>query len=374
LKKIFDLDEFGNLKMCFKAKLELNLSQPLKVSGALGHLTGLEMNSPTVSEIKIGESGTKVWNLGGMNSDSTYTFILDSNNTTNTIPKSTFIQVITTYVAGDRTQRLRVTTVEKKVLPELTQQHHFDEIGTSFDQEAAAVLIARLGVFKGFTEESREILKWIDKILIRLMSKFSKYTPNAPSTFKLTEQFTYFPQFMFYLRRSCFVQNFNASPDEITYFKSTLMRENVMNCTIMIQPILFAYSPESPNANPVFLDIGSMKNDNVLLLDAFFFIVIWHGDEVCKWREAGYHLDPDYENIKQMMENPTDYAQSLLTERLPISRFVSCDSGSGQERLLKSTVNPSPDTRNKVVEDGFCSDDVSLKVFMDFLKKLAVSS
>ena len=45
-----------------------------------------------------------------------------------------------------------------------------NEIGNSFDQEAATVLIARLCLdnsFKG--QDSKESLKWIDKTLIHLM-------------------------------------------------------------------------------------------------------------------------------------------------------------------------------------------------------------
>jgi protein transport protein SEC23 len=247
-------------------------------------------------------------------------------------------------------------------------------IGKSFDQEAASVLIARESVLRGYYEDSREILKWVDKTLIKLVSRFAKYQKDDFRSFKLTPQFNYFPQFMFYLRRSHFIQNFNTSPDEITYYKHLLLFENVGNSSIMIQPILFSYTPEKPEANPVYLDLESMKNDVVLLLDAYFFVVVWHGDEVCRWRDSGFHNDPEYENIKFMLENPQDYAQSIISERCPVPKFVSCDSGSGQERLLKSIVNPSNTSKNKVTEDGFVSDDVTLKVFMEFLIKLAVAS
>ena len=179
---------------------------------------------------------------------------------------------------------------------------------------------------------------------------------------------------MFYLRRSSFIQSFNESPDESTYYKSQLMFENVQNCTIMIQPLLFEYTPENPSPNPVFLDLNSMKNDVVLLLDTFFYVVVWHGIDVVKWREDGYQNREGYENIKLMLDEPQDYAQNIVIERLPTPRLVSCDSGSGQERLIKCIVNPSSDGKNNVKENGFFSDDVNLKVFLDYLKRLAVSS
>jgi protein transport protein SEC23 len=281
------------------------------------------------------------------------------------------IQVLTTYVAGDRSTRLRVTTVMRKVTNNFSNTKY--EVAQSFDQEAASVLMARLCVDKGYKEEFIDVLRWLDKNLIRLISKFAEYTKDDPKSFKLTKEFNYFPQFMFYLRRSHFIQNFNASPDEVTYYKISMMRENIMNCTIMIQPVLFVYTAEKPECTAVFLEIGNMKTDWVLLLDAYFFVCIWHGENVAKWRDEGIHLDPEYENIKQMLENPQEYAQSIIAERLPVPRFVSCDSGTGQERLLKCILNPTAES-NDVTERGYYNDDVSSKVFMDHLIKKAVQS
>jgi protein transport protein SEC23 len=372
LKKIFELDENENLKMNFKGKIDFNCTKNFKISGAIGHLHSIETKDQIVSEIVIGEGKTKSWLLGGIDDSSTYTFILDINDE-NKHYKNLIVQLLTTYIAGDLTTRLRVTTFSKKVI-DLNVQN-LDLIGNGFDQEAAAVLITRMGIVKNYEgEDSREVLKWIDKILIRLMTKFAKFMKGNPNSFKLSDNFNYFPQFMFYLRRSSFIQYFNESPDENTYYKTLIMYETVSNCTIMIQPLLFEYTPENPQANPVFLDLNSMKNDVVLLLDTFFYVVVWHGIDVVKWREENYQDNPEYENIKMMLEEPQEYAQNIVMERLPTPRFVSCDSGSGQERLIKCIVNPNTDSNNNVRENGFFSDDVNLKVFMDYLKKLAVSS
>ena len=378
LNKIFAQDDEGNLKMLFKAKLDFYCTSNIKISGALGHLNSIEKSSPMVSESVIGEGKTVSWLLGGIDNNSTYTFILDCINDSankNINRKYAIIQILTTYIAGDRTTRLRVSTIQKKILPDLSNNTLLSQIGESFDQEAAAVLITRMCIDKNMKgEDSKDILKWIDKTLIRLMSKFANYVKDVPNSFKLSKTFSYFPQFMFYLRRSSFIQSFNESPDESIYYKTQLMFENVENCTIMIQPLLYEYTPENPSANPVFLDLNSMKNDVVLLLDTFFYVVVWHGIDVVKWREEGYQNMEEYENIKLMLDEPQDYAQSIVLERLPTPRFVSCDSGSGQERLIKCIVNPSNEGKNNVMENGFCSDDVNLKVFMDYLKRLVVSS
>ena len=373
-RKIFVLDENGNLKMNFKAKLNFNCTNNYKIRGALGHLFSLKKKSLLISDAVIGEGNTVEWSLGGISPSSTYTFFLDCNDQIKE-GKSAIFQLLTTYVAGDRSLRLRVSTINRRVSNSLETSNALEEIGNSFDQEAAAVLIGRVCVNKNFKgEDSKESLKWIDKTLIHLMSKFAKYTKDNPNTFKLTSKFNFFPQFMFYLRRSSFIQSFNEFPDESTYYKYLLLGESVQNCTVMIQPLLFEYTAENPSPTPVYLDLNSLKNNCVLLLDTFFHVVVWHGIDVMKWREEGYQDQEGYENIKQMLDEPQDYAQNILDERLPTPRFVSCDSGSGQERLLKSTVNPSSESKNLHKEEGFFSDDVDLKIFMDSLKKLSVSS
>ena len=374
-RKIFSLDDNGYLKMNFKGKLHFNCTNNYKINGALGHLFSLKKKSLLNSDVVIGEGDTVEWLLGGINPSSTYTFFLDCNDQFKDNYKTLIIQLLTTYIAGDRSTRLRVSTISRRISNPLETQNAIDEIGNSFDQEAAAVLIGRVCVHNNFKgEDSKENLKWIDKTLIHLMSKFAKYTKDNPNTFKLTSKFNYFPQFMFYLRRSSFIQSFNESPDESTYYKYLLLGESVQNCTIMIQPLLFEYTADNPSPNPVYLDLNSLKSNCVLLLDTFFHVVVWHGIDVMKWREEGYQDQEGYENIKQMLDEPQDYAQNILDERLPTPRFVSCDSGSGQERLLKCTVNPSSDSKNKHKEEGFFSDDVDLKIFMDSLKKLSVGS
>lgn len=49
-------------------------------------------------------------------------------------------------------------------------QSQIQHIETSFDQEAAAVLMARLGVFRAESEEGPDVLRWLDRQLIRLVS------------------------------------------------------------------------------------------------------------------------------------------------------------------------------------------------------------
>lgn len=58
--------------------------------------------------------------------------------------------------------------------------------------------------------------------------------------------FSFVPQFMFHLRRSPFLQVFNNSPDESSYYRHQFMRQDLTQSLIMIQPILYAYSFNGP--------------------------------------------------------------------------------------------------------------------------------
>ena len=62
-----------------------------------------------------------------------------------------------------------------------------------------------------------DVLRWIARSLIRLCAKFADYRPDDPSSFRLSNEFAIFPQFMFHLRRSQFMQHINYSPDESCY-------------------------------------------------------------------------------------------------------------------------------------------------------------
>ena len=77
-------------------------------------------------------------------------------------------------------------------------------IAHSFDQEASAALTARLAVHRSESEEPADVMRWLDRSLIRLCSKFAQYRKDEPSSFRLSPEFTMYPQFMFHLRRSKF--------------------------------------------------------------------------------------------------------------------------------------------------------------------------
>ncbi|KNC86353.1 hypothetical protein SARC_01512 [Sphaeroforma arctica JP610] len=156
-------------------------------------------------------------------------------------------------------------------------------------------------------------------------------------------------------------------------------RADAMDALVMIQPSLIAYSFDGP-PQPVLLDSSSLGPDRILLLDSFFHILIWHGETVAAWRKAGYQNQAEYENFRLLLEAPVKDAKDIINERFPVPRFIDTDQGGSQARFLLAKVNPSQSHNNAHAYGAdpsaapVITDDVSLQVFMEHLKKLAVSS
>eukprot|EP00744_Colponema_vietnamica_P001812 GILI01002954.1.p1 GENE.GILI01002954.1~~GILI01002954.1.p1 ORF type:complete len:758 (+),score=211.14 GILI01002954.1:172-2445(+) len=376
-KKVFARDSSGYVRMGFGATLETLCSREFKICGAIGPCSSMgKKNSPYVAETELGQGGTNAWSMGSIDKNTTLAVYFEVVNPGNTpIPqgKSGYIQFLTHYQHPSGRFRLRVTTVAHRYSENLA------DLAAGFDQEAAAVLIGRIAVHKTDADEPMDVLRWLDRTLIRLVAKFADYRKEDVSSFRLSREFSIYPQFMFHLRRSQFLQTFNASPDETTYYRTLMVRENTTNTLVMIQPALLQYSFEAGPPQPVLLDVASLKPNVILLLDAFFYVVVWHGETIAAWREAGYHNQPEYANFKQLLQAPKEDAKLIMDERFPAPKFVDCDQGGSQARFLMARVNPSvthTSNMNSLGQgDGFVfTDDVSLKVFMDHLIRLAVQS
>lgn len=90
------------------------------------------------------------------------------------------------------------------------------------------------------------------------------------------------------------LQVFNNSPDETAYFRMLLNRESVTNSVVMIQPSLLSYSFNAP-PSPALLDVASIASDRILLLDAYFSLVIFHGMTIAQWRNMGYQNQSEHQ-------------------------------------------------------------------------------
>ncbi|XP_064456633.1 protein transport protein Sec23B-like [Ornithodoros turicata] len=380
-QRVFSKDARGEFRMGFNALLEVKASRELKVAGAIGPCISTNVKSSSVSDIETGMGGTCQWKLCSLTRNTTVGIFLEVANQHNApIPQGGrgCLQFITQYQHPSGQKRVRVTTIARNWADASANLHH---ISAGFDQEAAAVLMGRLACFKAESEEDgSDVLRFIDRTLIKLCQKFGEYNKDDPGSFRYAENFSLYPQFMFHLRRSMFLQVFNNSPDETSYYRHMLNREDLTQSLIMIQPILYAYSFSGP-PEPVLLDTSSIQPDRILLMDTFFHIVIFHGETIAQWRKAGYHNSAEHENFRQLLQAPEDDAQEILQTRFPMPRYIVCDQGGSQARFLLSKVNPSV-THNNAYNWGqqdaggspVLTDDVSLQVFMEHLKKLAVSS
>lgn len=82
------------------------------------------------------------------------------------------VQFVTQYQHADGRKRIRVTTTCRTWADMATQQPN---IAYGFDQEAAAVAIARLASFRASNEnDTPEALRWLDRSLIRLVRTESR--------------------------------------------------------------------------------------------------------------------------------------------------------------------------------------------------------
>ncbi|XP_077586904.1 protein transport protein Sec23A isoform X1 [Stigmatopora nigra] len=377
-QRVFSKDVQGSFKMAFAATVEVKTSREVKVSGAIGPCVSLAAKGPCVSENEIGSGGTCQWKICGLDPSTTLALYFEVVNQHNApIPQGGrgTLQFVTQYQHASGQRRIRVTTIARNWADAQTQ---IQSIAASFDQEAAAILMARLAVYRADMEEGPDVLRWLDRQLIRLCQKFGDYHKDDSNSFRFSETFSLYPQFMFHLRRSPFLQVFNNSPDESSYYRHQFNRHELTQALIMIQPVLYAYSFQGP-PEPVLLDSSSILPDRILLMDTFFQILIYHGETVNQWRKAGYQEMPEYENFKHLLQAPVDDAQELLHARFPMPRYIDTEHNGSQARFLLSKVNPSQTHNNMYTwgqESGapILTDDVSLQVFMDHLKKLAVSS
>ncbi|KAI0465185.1 hypothetical protein LJB42_000409 [Komagataella kurtzmanii] len=370
---------FLQLPMGINGTLEVKTSSDLKINGLVGHAISLERKAKNVSDTEIGRGKTDAWKVCNLLPQSSFGIYFEmpatNSSQTTTKPRS-LIQFITYYQEIGSTLRLKVTTLAKPIL----QQSQESLIEEYFDQEAAVVLISRQMIDKMVKDNSTEVIRELDKILVELCKKFGSYQKNDPQSFRLGAKFSLFPQFLYHLRRSQFMQVFNNSPDETTFYRHSILTEDTFNSLIMIQPTLTAYEINQ-EPQPIFLDSMSITADRILLLDTFFQIVIYHGETIVQWREAKYQEQEEFAYLKDFFQLPREDAADLLIDRFPLPRFIDCDAGGSQARFLLSKVNPTTSYKDNQMASAsqsggaiVGSDDVSLQSFMEHVQMVVVKS
>ncbi|KAI4355995.1 hypothetical protein L6164_000049 [Bauhinia variegata] len=376
LKRVFQSGDY-DLGLSSNGIFEINCSKDIKVQGIIGPCASLEKKGPLCSDTVVGQGGTSAWKMCGLDKSTTLCLFFDivRKETPDATAQSTsnqfYFQFLTYYQNCSGQMRFRVTTLSRRWI---AGAGSIQDLVSGFDQEAAAIVMARRVSFKMETEAEFDPIRWLDKTLINLCSRFGDYQKETPSSFSLSPRLSIFPQFMFHLRRSQFVQVFNNSPDETAYFRMILNRESVTNSVVMIQPSLVSYSFHS-GPEPALLDVAAIAADRILLLDAFFTVVIFHGSTIAQWRKAGYQYQPEHQAFAQLLQAPRDDTESIIKERFPVPRLVVCDQHGSQARFLLAKLNPSATYNPEAALSGgdvIFTDDVSFEVFSDHLQRLAV--
>jgi protein transport protein SEC23 len=143
------------------------------VQGMLGCGASLHKGGSIVSSNAVGAGRSSSYRISALDHSSTLCFFFEITAESKSADKAkaneTFhIQFATHYLHWDGTWRKRITTIGRMWVS--GQNPH--ELVMGFDQEAAAVMLARYCTWKMETEEEFDATRWIDRSLIRLCQRY----------------------------------------------------------------------------------------------------------------------------------------------------------------------------------------------------------
>ncbi|KAI6111224.1 Sec23/Sec24 trunk domain-containing protein [Pisolithus sp. B1] len=284
----------------------------------LGHVISEGKKSACVGDTEIVIRQTSAWRLSAISLQTSTAVYFE-------VPGSQgLIQFVMHYQHSSGQWHLHVMTIVRNFT-----KAGSPSIATSLDQEAATVLMI---------DGSPDVSHWLDWMLIWLCQKFADYRKGDPASCRLSDNFSIYLQFIFCLQRSQFLQ--------AASYRHILNEEDANNSLIMIQPT-FDVLPQ-----PVLLDNVSIK-PNIILLDMFFHILMFHRETFSWWRKAGCQDHGSYENFKELLEALVTGAQLKLNP--------------STMHMMMSIYSTAAGTSTGPV---IFMDDVSLQVFMEHLKRL----
>jgi len=90
---------------------------------------------------------------------------------------------------------MRVTTFKNLFS---ANENAIADVKDGFDQDAAFILFARVAIRKLETEPSvNDVIRWVDKQLIKFCSKLGSYIKDVPNSFKLIDKLELFPTYVY---------------------------------------------------------------------------------------------------------------------------------------------------------------------------------
>jgi hypothetical protein len=112
------------------------------------------------------------WDINSLDHRTTLAFYFDLVSQTSALSKQpAIVQFMTRYQHTSGFFRFRVTTVRYPI----SEQGNVAKFIIGFDQETAAATMARHAISKSETEGPLEVVRWLDRNLIRLAAKFGEY-------------------------------------------------------------------------------------------------------------------------------------------------------------------------------------------------------
>lgn len=347
------LKTLKNLNMKFNCKTRIITTKNLKYESFLG--IGHE---PDIS------GGKKVMYQHKMNAclNAAPLFIFSPVEKCN---GNAIIQFITEYHDSCRRKIIRVTTVSKpfgnnksKDIEGILSK---EEYLMGLDAEAITISIARKIIQPNLIEEDNDVVRRIDRILIKTTRNISQYNNMDPTSICFPDSMELFSKFVYFLRRSSLILAQSHSPDEFTYNRFIVKSRNVDEAMNLIMPTLHSFHYQG-GIQPVNMDDSSLNDDCALLLDCFTDVVIWYGSNISAWIKEGLHEKEEFSFLGEMLINIKERAESIINERCPTPKFTETERGGTQERQLLSRVNPT--------DGSILTDDIDFEGFYHALARL----
>ncbi|XP_058743453.1 protein transport protein SEC23 C-like isoform X2 [Vicia villosa] len=141
---------------------EINCSKDIKVQGIVGPCASLEKKSPLCSDAVIDQGGTSAWKMCGLDKSTSLCLFFDivRKETPNATMQSTsnqfYFQILTYYQNNSGQMRFRVTTLSRRWV---AGPGSIQDLISGFDQEVAAIVMARQVSFKMETEAFAQLLR-----------------------------------------------------------------------------------------------------------------------------------------------------------------------------------------------------------------------
>lgn len=70
------------------------------------------------------------------------------------------------------------------------------------------------------------------------------------------------------------------------------------------------------------MSLGRLEWPPIVVVFSYFHVVIWRGETIQAWFEAGYQDKEEYANFRQLLAAPEQDAKAILNDRFPVSARV----------------------------------------------------